>query len=219
MKLVKNFLGGISFITVLCILSSGCAAFKKQTPGSQKQVEELQQRVSDLERLRDEENAKFTAVKEELERRLADQIAKDQVSLKMGEAGLVIILSDEILFDSGKAEIKPEAAPVLDKVADIIVKEVPDKNIGISGHSDNVPITYSAWKSNWELSAARAMTVLHYMEGKGVVPARLSATGYGEFRPVAANDTPENQAKNRRVEIVILPAYSEKKLKREPVLR
>ncbi|MGB3112323.1 MAG: OmpA family protein, partial [Candidatus Omnitrophota bacterium] len=77
------------------------------------------------------------------------------------------------------------------------------------GHTDNVPITYSNWASNWELSTARATNVLHYMESKGVSPDRLSATGYGEHHPVASNAAETGQARNRRVEIVILPEYPE----------
>ena len=144
-----------------------------------------------------------------LEQKLRDQIKDDQVSLMMKEGGLVIVLSDKVLFDSGKADIKENAYPVLDKVSKVLIREVPDKNIGISGHTDNVPITYSNWKSNWELSSARATSVLYYMEEKGVPSKRLSATGYGEHRPVASNDTSEGRALNRRVEIVILPEFVE----------
>ena len=118
------------------------------------------------------------------------------------------------MFDSGKAELKKEAFPVLDKVAGILKKEVPDKNIGIGGHTDNVPIQYSNWKSNWELSAARATNVLHYLEEKGVSPRRLSATGYGEYRSVTSNKTSVERAENRRVEIIILPEYGRKSVLR-----
>ena len=81
-----------------------------------------------------------------------------------------------------------------------------DRNITIEGHTDNQPIKYSGWKSNWELSTARATSVLHYLIDKeSVVPERLSATGYGEYRPVVTNDTKEDRQKNRRVEVIILP--------------
>ena len=78
----------------------------------------------------------------------------------------------------------------------------------MEGHTDNEPIKYSGWKSNWELSTARATSVLHYLvDDKGVNPKLVKAVGYGEFRPVAANDTPEGRQLNRRVEIVIQPKY------------
>ncbi|MFC1594414.1 flagellar motor protein MotB, partial [Candidatus Omnitrophota bacterium] len=83
--------------------------------------------------------------------------------------------------------------------------------IAVEGHTDNVPIRYSGWLSNWELSSARALSVLHFLidEG-GINPERLSANGYGEFHPVVSNDTPEGQQQNRRVEIVILPEQIKK---------
>jgi chemotaxis protein MotB len=88
----------------------------------------------------------------------------------------------------------------------VLLKEVADRDIGIEGHTDNQPIKYSGWKSNWELSMARATSVLHYLvDKKGLAPQRVAATGYGEYRPVATNDTEEGRRLNRRVEIVILP--------------
>jgi chemotaxis protein MotB len=79
-------------------------------------------------------------------------------------------------------------------------------DVGIEGHTDNVPIKVSGWKSNWELSSARAMSVLHYLvDRKGIAGNRVAAIGYGEFRSVASNDSKEGRRQNRRVEIVILP--------------
>jgi len=83
--------------------------------------------------------------------------------------------------------------------------------VGIEGHTDNVPITYSGWKSNWELSTARATSVLHYLIDDGRLrPESLSAIGYGEYRPVTSNETEEGRQLNRRVEVVILPKTTEK---------
>jgi chemotaxis protein MotB len=94
----------------------------------------------------------------------------------------------------------------LSKVASVLKTTVSDLNVGIEGHTDNVPIKHSGWKSNWELSSARALSVVHYLEDQeGIDPKRLSATGYGEFHPVASNETVSGRQENRRVEIVILP--------------
>ncbi|MFH1782408.1 MAG: OmpA family protein, partial [Candidatus Omnitrophota bacterium] len=83
--------------------------------------------------------------------------------------------------------------------------------IGIEGHTDNEPIKYSGWKSNWELSTARATSVLHYIvDERGIAPERVSATGHGEFKPVSSNDTEDGKRQNRRVEIVVLPKNIEK---------
>lgn len=145
-----------------------------------------------------------------LEDRLQGEIGEKQVSLKMQERGLVITVVGDLLFDSGKAKIRSEAYEVLDKVARVLKENVPGYNVGIEGHTDNIPIRHSGWKSNWELSSARALSVLHYLVNeKDISPERLSANGYGEFRPVAPNDTREGRQLNRRVEIVIL-AQAEK---------
>ena len=205
----------LAVISVICLsfLSSGCAVnFYKQSKRDRNKIKELKDQISDLEKQREMERERFREVERTLTKRLRDEIADEQISLKMTDSGLVIILSDNILFDSGKAQIKAGAKPVLDKVAQVIKTQVPDKNIGISGHTDNVPIKYSGWESNWELSSARATNVLHYLLEMGVSPDRLSAIGYGEHRPIASNGTSAGRAKNRRVEIVILPEFVEERV-------
>ncbi|MFH1877826.1 MAG: OmpA family protein [Candidatus Omnitrophota bacterium] len=212
MRAKKYLLSGVSAVIVLNLMLSGCAVnFYKQSPRSKQKIQDLQAKIDDLEKQRNEERERFEEVKKMLANKLQDQIADNQISLEMDDRGLVIILSDNVLFDSGKADVKTNAMPILDKVADIISSKVPDKNIGVSGHTDNVPIKYSKWESNWELSSKRATNVLHYLVKQGVSPNRLSATGYGEHRPVASNATLEGRGKNRRVEIVILPEFEEKR--------
>ncbi len=192
---------------------SGCAVnFYKQSPKSKTKIKALEAKVGELEALRQKEKEQFEQTKNMLASKLSSQISDQQVSLKMDNGSLIIVLSDNILFDSGKAILKDDAKPILDKVAEIIISEVPNKNVGVNGHTDNEPITYSKWKSNWELSSARATNVLYYMEETGVSPARLSSTGYGEYRPVASNDTKEGRSMNRRVEIAILPEFQEERL-------
>lgn len=192
-------------------LSSCAVNFYKQNPRSVEKITDLKAKISDLERQREKEREKFEEVKSMLEKKFQEQIANREMSFSVDERGLAIILSDDILFDSGRAEVKQAASPMLDKMAEIINKEVSDKNVGISGHTDNVPIKYSNWKSNWELSTARAINVLHCLVGKGILPGKLSATGYGEYRPIASNEREEGRSKNRRVEIVILPEFAEKR--------
>jgi len=210
MKGRKTALAYVAFIVVLGMLVSGCAVnFYKQSPRSKQRIQELEGQLSELEQQRLQEQREFEALKRELEGKFRDQIAQDQLSLSMRDGALVIVLSDKILFDSGKADIKSSAYPVLDKIAAAIKRDASGKNIGVAGHTDNVPITYSGWKSNWELSTARATNVLHYLEDKGMSPERLSATGYGEHRPVASNATAAGRAKNRRVEIMILPEFAQ----------
>ena len=145
-------------------------------------------------------------MKRDLERKL-----KGKAGLELKERGLVITLANNILFDSGKAEIKKGAYPVLDKIGRIIKKKASNKNIGIEGHTDNRPIKYSGWRSNRELSTARANNVYHYLVDKaGLNASKLTTIGYGKHKAIASNNTVEGRAKNRRVEIVILPEYSRK---------
>lgn len=165
-------------------------------------------RRSDMEKIHvlSEQLDELSSTKRLLEERLKQEIADKQVRLEMAEKGLVITFVADVLFDSGKAKLKPDSFAVLDKVSRVLSENVPENNIGIEGHTDNVPIKFSGWKSNWELSTARALSVLHYLvDNKGIVPERIQAIGFGEYRPVASNDTKEGRRLNRRVEIVILP--------------
>ncbi|MDL1962738.1 MAG: flagellar motor protein MotB [Deltaproteobacteria bacterium] len=125
------------------------------------------------------------------------------VNLFFSRKGLVMRLSDTLMFNLGAAEILPEAIPLLKKVALIIFKT--SYTVCIEGHTDNLPIHTRKFPSNWELSTARAVNVLRYFTEKEKVPMqRLSAVGFGEFQPIFANDKPEHRAKNRRVEIVFV---------------
>ena len=162
-------------------------------------------RRSDIEKI-DELSRELTRTKHLLEQRLGQEISDEQVRLGMTEKGLVITFVADVLFDSGQAKLRPAAFPTLDKVVRVLVENVPGNDIGIEGHTDNEPIKYSGWKSNWELSTARALSVLHYLvDDKGISPNRVSPRGYGEYRPIASNATKAGRQLNRRVEIVILP--------------
>jgi len=134
---------------------------------------------------------------------IEEQGLQQKVILEQNERGLVVRLTGQILYDLGKAEIKPEGKKVLDKVA-LSIKEITN-NIVVEGHTDNWPITTANFPSNWELSTARATNVIKYfIEEHGIDPVRLAAAGYSKYRPLFPNDTAQNRARNRRVEIVIL---------------
>lgn len=125
------------------------------------------------------------------------------VKVEHEDRGLIVRFADQVFFDLGKADLKPEAIAILKKIAPIL-KDIPNP-IRVEGHTDNWPIKTAQFPSNWELSAHRATSVIRYMvEELGFDPARLSAAGYGEYRPVKPNDTAENRAMNRRVDIVIM---------------
>ena len=189
-------------IGILAVGLSGCALnFYKGKPEQENKIRQLTSQVEELEQAR-----------RLLEDRLAKEIQDKQILLERTSRGLVITMTNDILFDSGKAKLKKSARSVLDKIASVIKEAAPDRDVGVEGHTDNVPIKYSGWKSNWELSTARATSVLHYLIDEcGMPPDRLSAIGYGEFRTIATNDTKEGRARNRRVEIIILPKEMSKK--------
>jgi chemotaxis protein MotB len=118
---------------------------------------------------------------------------------------VVTVLTD-ILFNSGSAKILPEGKEVLDSISKVLKNVPPENHIVIEGHTDNEPIKYSGWKSNWDLSTARALSVVHYLIYEcGFDAERFSIQGYGEFRPVGDNSTESSRRQNRRVEIVIQP--------------
>jgi chemotaxis protein MotB len=182
-------------MVIAAFFLSGCTViFQKGRRVDVEKISRLKSELSELER-----------AKKELEDRLSKEIADKEVKVEMLEKGLVITFVAEVLFDSGKADLKPASLEKLDKVLSVLKSTVSDLNVGVEGHTDNEPIRHSGWKSNWQLSSGRALSVLQYLTENGVAPERLSAIAYGEYRPVASNDTKEGRQKNRRVEIVVLP--------------
>ncbi|MBC8229206.1 OmpA family protein [bacterium] len=120
---------------------------------------------------------------------------------------------DKILFDSGKAVIKSDGKRVLDKISSLLLNKYPDRQIRVEGHTDNVPISgvlQNRFPTNWELSTARATAAVRYLQEKnGVDSTRLASVGFGQYHPIDTNDTPEGKARNRRIEIVLLPPEPE----------
>lgn len=131
-------------------------------------------------------------------------LGKNEVlETEITERGLVVHILESTLFDQGSAELKPKAMAVLDLIAEQLTGR--PNHIRVEGHTDDSPIRTSIYPSNWELSSARATTVVrYYSENNGIPAHRISALGYGQFRPVAPNNSIENRARNRRVDVVIL---------------
>jgi chemotaxis protein MotB len=127
---------------------------------------------------------------------------KKFANVKIDKEGIKVIFRSPVLFDLGKAELKPETISVLSTVAKVI-KDMPNEVV-VEGHTDDRPIISGEFRSNWELSTARAFSVVRYFIEQGVDPKRLSAIGYGEYRPLYPNDTEEHRAFNRRIEIDIV---------------
>ncbi|NLW22289.1 MAG: flagellar motor protein MotB [Tissierellia bacterium] len=137
-----------------------------------------------------------------------------EINISIEERGLIIRFMDNVLFDSGKADLKPESIEILKYIGQVLnSEEFKDRLIKVEGHTDTDPIIYSEeFPTNWELSAIRATNVLRYLvEIENIDGSRISSSGYSYYRPIAPNDTKENKAKNRRVDIVILNSTHEEK--------
>ena len=144
---------------------------------------------------------------ENVEKRLntyfSDHGLDQSVSMKIDERGLVVSLNDTLLFDPGKASLKNEAMSELVAVGEAL--NTQENYIRVEGHTDNIPINNAQFASNWELSAARATTVVRLLtDTANISPKKLSAVAYGEYKPVADNSTPEGRSQNRRVDIILL---------------
>jgi chemotaxis protein MotB len=157
---------------------------------------------------KEDEIRRLTKTQEELSQSLKDEIAKGNIKIQQVRDRLTINMVDRVLFDSGRADIKPAGLKVLKQVGDVLNK-ITDKQIRIEGHTDNVPIStklQDRFKTNWELSTARATTVVRFLiDQGGVQPQSLSAVGYADTHPIESNDSEQGRSSNRRIEIVLYP--------------
>ncbi|OGP53587.1 MAG: hypothetical protein A2Y65_03140 [Deltaproteobacteria bacterium RBG_13_52_11] len=146
------------------------------------------------------------ATYDQLMSQLQKEVSEGQVAIQQYEGKLTVNVAEKIFFDSGSAELKPGGKELLKKFGRI-VKGLSDKWIRVEGHTDNVPIAkplQPTYPTNWELSAARAITVVRFLQDSaGVPPKMLMAAAFGQYEPIAPNDTPANKQKNRRIEIVL----------------
>jgi chemotaxis protein MotB len=145
----------------------------------------------------------FEEIKKQVEEYLMTKGMYDKVAIDRQERGLVVSLKEGGVFESGQADVKPEAYKILEELAKKILSY--RNPVRIEGHTDNVPIHSRTYPTNWELSSARATNMVRVLTDRFHVPAgKISATGYGDSRPKTSNDTPAGRARNRRVDIVIL---------------
>ena len=162
---------------------------------SAKEIEDYLQLQKEMQNLQE--------IKKKLEAYLEDKSLQEQITVNLDERGLVLRFQDSVLFAKGKADLLNEAIATLKHVSDIL-KDIPNA-VRIEGHTDDLPINTPQFPSNWELSTTRATNVLRFLIAQGIDGRKLSAVGYGEYRPlVPNNNSEENRRKNRRVDIVIL---------------
>jgi chemotaxis protein MotB len=144
----------------------------------------------------------------ELALKLRKMVDAGELKISLRDGRMVLQLPNEVLFDSGRTDLKPAGKDALSSIAQVL-KTIEKRQLQVAGHTDNVPIQNSAFASNWELSCARALAVVHFLIAQGVPPDLLSAAGYGPFDPAASNDNPTGRQANRRTEIVLQPNIDE----------
>jgi chemotaxis protein MotB len=197
-------------------LKSEIGGLKSEQEALQKKRSELQEQIKALESQRaslEQEKAQLLASSQKtqtqydaLVRNLTDEVKKGQLQVRQFKNMLTVDVAEQLFFDSGQANLKNTGKDVLKKVGDTL-KGYDDKVIRIIGHTDNVPIAkglQKAFPSNWELSVARATTVVRHLQEVGVPAERMVASGRAEYAPVASNDSPEGRKKNRRIEITLI---------------
>lgn len=188
--------------------ASGASRFIIETNNT-----ELARLKADLEAAKAEADALAKAKEEvaeaqsQLEKDMRTALESKDVTISELKGQLTVNILDQVLFDSGEADLKPEGQQVLRKIA-AVLQQAPGRQIHVVGHTDNVPIRggRGRFAGNWELSSGRALAAVRFLQEQcGVDPRRLGALGHGEFRPIASNETVEGRARNRRIEVVVLP--------------
>lgn len=150
----------------------------------------------------DAEMMSIDSIKSKLDKFAADNGIQATLVTSIEERGLVVSIQETLLFESGSAVITTQARAILEKVSTVLA--AAPNQIKVEGHTDNLPIRTAHFPSNWELSVIRSTNVVQILQSDGITPNRLSATGYGEYRPISSNDTEAGRNKNRRIDLIIL---------------
>ena len=170
-------------------------------------LDQTRSRLEELRKAQAKAEAR-AALYREVALRFKKMVDAGALAVSLREGRMVLVLANDVLFDSGRTELKPNGRATLDQVAEVLTS-IRTRRYQVAGHTDNQPIHVSPFDSNWELSTARGVAVLQYLIERGMPPASLSAAGYGEYDPVAPNTSPEGMSKNRRTEIVLQPNIDE----------
>ncbi len=172
----------------------------------QASVDEMRKAMREMSQRRLESEKRVREFRELL-RRFEAMIDTGELSVKIEDGRMVVALSSDVLFSSGSAQLSAQGLAAIRKVAPIL-RSLEERQFQIEGHTDNVPIKTSSYPSNWDLAAARALTVLKTMVQSGMPEERISAASFGETKPVATNSSAEGKQANRRIEIVVVPDLS-----------
>ncbi len=194
----------------LLAISTGCAELKRLRQENQ----QLNENLATLQQENAELSSKASRCESELNRlensrrALEARLKGTGATVRIKNGAVSVTLPGSILFDSGQTTLRPQSKATLKKIAGILKTEASAEIVRIEGHTDNEPITKQKdkYKSNWELSTARAAAVLHYLvEECGISPTKIYLAGFGQYQPVADNKSKNGKAKNRRVEFVLIP--------------
>jgi chemotaxis protein MotB len=169
-------------------------------------VDEMKAALAEVQQRKAQAEARVAEYKDLLGR-FQSLIDAGKLKVKLVDGRMVVVLATDVLFGSGSATLSKPGRAEIAEVAGLLAS-IPKRSFQVEGHTDNVPIATAQYPSNWELAAARALTVVKTMVEAGVPPERISAASYGEARPATANDTPEGRAQNRRIEITVVPDLS-----------
>ncbi len=196
------------FILIVSFSSIREEEFKKAMASLQKAMGLLRSEMSVVKTINPDTYRPSNEEVRELIHRLREQMGRipeveKNISFETTDDGVRVRISNPLLFDLGKANLKPGIYPILDEIAVFLESADASFPVVVEGHTDNIPIHNEEFRSNWELSAARSVAVVEYFIGVGLHPQRCSAVAYGEYQPLVANDTDANRSKNRRVEIFI----------------
>ena len=176
-------------------------ALEKKVRADAEQIEELDRQKKEAQKRSD--------LFKKLAQKLREMIEAGSLKVEIRKGRMIVKMSDRVLFDPGRAKLKKEAREPLKKLAEVL-KDIPDRDFVVAGHTDDKKLKSGGrFKSNWELSAARSVQVVKFLQREGVDGRRLSAAGYSEFDPVADNSKEGGRTLNRRIEIVVMPKISE----------
>jgi chemotaxis protein MotB len=179
--------------------------FPSDSPSNEPTSPEQRTGAEDLEKLGKNEQEELTEVQERVNAYIEKNDLTDKLGTNLTDEGMLISIRENVLFESGVAEVRSENRKIAKEISELLVMGLP-RNIIVSGHTDNIPIKNSKYESNWDLSVMRSVNFMKLLlENKDLDPEMFSAKGHGEFKPVASNETKKGRAKNRRVEILIVP--------------
>jgi chemotaxis protein MotB len=207
---MRNKILVLASVLLLAAMLTGCAT-KGQLRARDAEIEALKQQLEDARNqcvILENEKQEIQDRANELQGELDELSDKLQLEMEKSERHTMLRVPEQLLFSSGQSSLRSGGRTLLDDIADILTKYT-EYDVRVEGHADNRPIKpefYDKYRSNWELSTARATEVVRYLiNKKGIAPERLIAVGYGENRPIASNDTAEGRKQNRRVEFYISP--------------